>query len=59
MKLRQFYSKSSAKNDITQADFLDRSKPESWEVIGSQSILLILLELHKNVNLEDVSAVCT
>ena len=56
MKRRQLFLKCSVRNDITQADFLDRLKQSSWEIIGSQAPLMILLELLWNVTL-DVSAV--
>ena len=45
MKERQFFLKCSVKNYITQADFSDRLKQNSWEIIGSQASLMIPLEL--------------
>ena len=38
MKRRQFFLKCSMKNDITQADVLDRLKQNSWEIIDSQAL---------------------
>ena len=35
MKRRQFFLKCSVKNYVTQADFLDRWKGNSWEIIGA------------------------
>ena len=34
-KRRQFFLKCSVKNYVTQADFLDRLKGNSWEIIGA------------------------
>ena len=46
MKRRQFFLKCSVKN-ITQADFLDRLKQNSWEIIGNQASLMVPLRLLK------------
>ena len=57
MNQRQFFLKCSVRKDIIHADFSDRLKHNSWEIIGSQASLMIPLELLWNINLGDVNAV--
>ena len=43
MKRRQFFLKCSVKNYVTQADFLDKLKRNSCEIISCQALLTIPL----------------
>ena len=44
MKPRQFYSNFPQKN-ITQADFLDRFKQDSWEIGWKKNILIMMTSI--------------
>ena len=51
----KFYFQWFTKNDIAQADFVDRLKEDSWEIIDNQVIYTTQFGLRYNVNPYDVS----